>query len=242
MNQDTIHAKLTASTNCSIKSGVKKSRRDLAHVPGALTRVGLDLLLESPIGLPKIVQKGEIAEPRDLHLIQVVQPAGPRQTSADGRLVQERFQHACDIRAVIDQRVPGRAASTLIAKLAPEVADAGPTLHRPLRQICADAHGGPPADGRSRPSTRRGHADARATAASRRGGWSSGRNSGACGPRRINRLSICLEPNKTSEYGNPLAPTAATATSAETAKGTISPLGHRARSGARAQAPDATPF
>ena len=72
-------------------------------------------------------------EPRYLSLIQVIQSTIPSQTSADGRLVEKRFEDARYIGAMIDQRVPGWTAPNLVAKLAPEVAGAGPTLHRQLR-------------------------------------------------------------------------------------------------------------
>ena len=126
----------------------------------------------------------------DLDLVQVIQPARPSQTSADGRLAQERFKNAGDIRAVIDKRVPSRAAPTLVAELAPEVGSVRPTLHRQLRQTGADAPRELRDDARGRPSTRRGNARVH-TGASRRGraGWCNGRNGGALGSKGINQAS-----------------------------------------------------
>ena len=64
------------------------------------------------------------------------------------KLVQERLEDARHIRAVVDQRMPGGATSTLIAKLTPKVIGTGPALHQPLRPAAAAALCGPEEDAR----------------------------------------------------------------------------------------------
>ena len=97
-----------------------------------MAKFGLDFLLKSPVCLPQVVQEGEIAEPRYLDVVQLMQPARPRQAPADRRLVENCFQDAGDIRAVIDQRMPSRTASTFVAELAQRSPGPGlPRIDRP---------------------------------------------------------------------------------------------------------------
>jgi hypothetical protein len=154
--------------SCEMPRGVPELRRSHgAKAEGAFAQV---------------VDERQKAQAAHLHLIQIIliiQPARPSQTPADGRLVQERLENAGYIRAMIDQWVPGRAATALIAKFALQVADTRPTAHRPIPQSDADASY---ADARQAPASRRGRA-----------GWSSGRNRRDRSPRRINRFLIILQ-------------------------------------------------
>jgi hypothetical protein len=79
--------------------------------------------------LSEVMNEPEKAEARYLDVIQIIQPARPRQTPANSRLTEDRLKDAGDIRAVVDQRVPRRAALSLVTKLAPKIANTGPTSH-----------------------------------------------------------------------------------------------------------------
>jgi len=67
----------------------------------------------------EVVDKRQKAEPRRLHLLQIDQPAGPSETPADGRLIQERFENARYIRAMIDNAGPPRLSSRNLPQRSP---------------------------------------------------------------------------------------------------------------------------
>ena len=85
---------------------VIEQHRDLADVPRERERAGASLVLEVLVELPDVMERGEHAQPRDLDVIEVVEPAEPRESSAQQRPREQRLSARRDVGAVIRERVP----------------------------------------------------------------------------------------------------------------------------------------
>ena len=81
---------------------IQQQSSDLGDVSRSFCYARQDLTLKAPIALPEVMKEGEEAQTRHLHLVEVVEPARPREPAADGRLAEQRLEHAGDVGAMVD--------------------------------------------------------------------------------------------------------------------------------------------
>lgn len=85
--------------------------------------------LKSGGAFAEIVDEGEEGEARDQPIVDTVESRRACQPPPDGRLAKQRLQNAGYVDAMIDQWMPGGAATLGVAEFSPEIAGAGSTVH-----------------------------------------------------------------------------------------------------------------
>ena len=89
--------------------------------------------LEPGYAFSEIVDEGEKGEARDGRRVEISAAGGPGETSAEGRVAEQRLEDSGDVEAMVNKRMPSRTTDARVNEFSPKVGGTGASTHRRLR-------------------------------------------------------------------------------------------------------------